>query len=73
MPDQTETIARKGRFAAKVIAGTAVFWILLTLIGSEMGWSNRSRALFDLMALAGFIWALVLIYQLWRLRQDNQG
>ena len=73
MTGTDDQIARKGRFAAKVIAGTAVFWILITLIGAEMGWSNRTRALFDLFALAGFVWALVLIYQIWRLRQNNQG
>jgi hypothetical protein len=73
MPDQTDQIARKGRFAGLVIAGTAVFWIVATLIGGQLGWDNRTRALFDLLALAGFIWAFVLIYQIWRLRQSNQG
>ncbi len=66
-------MARKGRFTAMVIAGTAVLWVLATLIGGELGLSNRMRALFDLLALAGFIWALVLIYQIWRTRQSNQG
>ena len=73
MTDTEQQIARKGRFTAKVIAGTALLWILVTLIGAEMGWSNRTRALFDLFALAGFVWALILIYQIWRLRQGNQG
>ena len=73
MPDHTDQIARKGRFTALVIAGTAVFWILANLIGAHLELSNRTRALFDLLALAGFIWAFALIYQLWRLRQDNQG
>lgn len=73
MPDHEHQIARKGRATAMVIAGTGVFWVLATLIGGQMEWANRTRALFDLMALAGFIWAFVLIYQLWRLRQNNQG
>ncbi|WP_297774790.1 DUF5337 domain-containing protein [uncultured Roseovarius sp.] len=73
MPDKDAEIARKGRFTALVIAGTAVFWVLATFIGGEMGLSQRVRALFDLMALAGFIWAFVLIYQIWRARQSNQG
>lgn len=72
MTEHTDQIARKGRFTALVIAGTAVFWIVVSLIGSQMGWSNRTRALFDLLALAGFVWAFVLIFQLWRARQDNQ-
>lgn len=73
MSDKDQQIARKGRLTAMVIAGTAVLWILAVLIGGHLGLSNRVRALFDLMALAGFIWAFVLIYQLWRLRRDNQG
>jgi threonine/homoserine/homoserine lactone efflux protein len=73
MSDKDAETARKGRFTAMVIAGTGVFWVLATFIGGEMGLSQRVRALFDLMALAGFVWAFVLIYQIWRARQDKQG
>lgn len=73
MAQQDGNIERKGRFTAMVIAGTGVFWILATLIGGELELSNRIRALFDMLALAGFIWALVLTYQIWRARRDNQG
>ena len=64
---------RKGRHAALVIAGTAVFWVVASFIGGQLGLDNRTRALFDLVALAGFIWALWMIFQIWRARQDNQG
>lgn len=73
MAQQDGNIERKGRFTAIVIAGTGVFWILATLIGGELELSNRIRALLDMLALAGFIWALVLTYQIWRARRDNQG
>lgn len=73
MPQQDAEIARKGRLAALVIAGTGVFWILAMLIGVQYGLSLRLRVLFDLMALGGFVFAFVLIYQLWRLRRGNQG
>jgi threonine/homoserine/homoserine lactone efflux protein len=66
-------LARKGRTVAIVIAGTGVFWILANLVGGQFGLTNRTRALFDLMALAGFVWALWMIYQIWRLRQDDKG
>ncbi|MEO3413831.1 DUF5337 domain-containing protein [Roseovarius sp. CAU 1744] len=68
-----EDESRKGRRVALVIAGTAVFWILSELIGAQMGWSNRIRALLTMIAGAGFIWALWMIFQIWRARQDNQG
>ncbi|MBC7165036.1 MAG: DUF5337 domain-containing protein [Roseovarius sp.] len=72
MPQQDARIARMGRRAALVIAATGVLWILATLIGVEYGLSLRVRALFDLMALGGFVYAFVLIYQLWRARQGNR-
>lgn len=65
--------ARKGRQAALMIAGTGVFWILSTFIGGWWGLSNRTLALFDLVALAGFVWAFWMIFQIWRARQNNQG
>lgn len=64
---------RKGRRAALVIAGTAVAWVLATFIGGQVGLSIRMLALFDLAALAGFIWSLWMIFQIWRARQDKQG
>ena len=66
-------LARKGRMAAMVIAGTAVFWILAMFLGSQLGLAQRTRALFDLMALGGFVWAIWMIYQIWRLRQGDKG
>ena len=64
---------KKGRRAALVIAGTAVFWVIASFVGGQLGLENRTRALFDLIALAGFIWALWMIFQIWRARQDKQG
>jgi hypothetical protein len=49
-----------------------VLWVLASLIGAQYGLSLRVRALFDLMALGGFVYAFVLIYQLWRARQGNR-
>lgn len=70
-------LARKGRVASMVIAGTAVFWILANLIGGFLDLTPRVRALFDLIAGAGFVFALVMIFQIWRLRngagQDSKG
>lgn len=68
-----KTLARKGRFAAMVIAGTGVFWVLAMFLGDYLGLTQRTRALFDLMALAGFVWAIWMIYQIWRLRQSDKG
>lgn len=66
-------MARKGRKAALVIAGTAVFWIIATIVGAQLELSQRTRALLDLIALAGFILALVMVFQIWRARQNKEG
>ena len=65
--------SKMGRKASLVIAGTAVFWVVASFVGGQMGLDNRTRAFFDLIALAGFIWGLWMVFQIWRARQDNQG
>lgn len=70
--NRDEAVARAGRRAALIMAGTGLFWIAATWIGGELGLSNRVRALFDLAALAGFGYALWATYQVWRLRQGDK-
>jgi len=72
MSSRDARIARKGRNAALVIAGTGVFWILATILGGSLALDQRVRMLFDLMALGGFVFALLLIHQIWRARQGNR-
>lgn len=65
--------AYKGRRIALFIAGIGVFWILVVAIGAEYNWSQRTRALFDLVALAGFGAGIYMTYKLWRARQDDKA
>ncbi|MCU9838508.1 MULTISPECIES: DUF5337 domain-containing protein [Ruegeria] len=68
-----QDIARKGRHIALVIAVTMVLWLVLSMfIGPALGLPGRYALLFDFAALAGFIYAVINIFQLWRLRQDSQ-
>ncbi|WP_170478961.1 DUF5337 domain-containing protein [Ruegeria arenilitoris] len=72
--DKEQAIARKGRRIGVVIAVTMLFWLAMSLfIGPAMELPGRYALLFDFAALAGFIYAGVNIFQLWRMRQDNQG
>ncbi|MDP5215630.1 DUF5337 domain-containing protein [Ruegeria sp. 2205SS24-7] len=72
--DKEQAIARKGRHIGVVIAVTMVAWLALTLfIGPAIGLPGRYALLFDLAALAGFVYAGVNILQLWRMRRDSQG
>ena len=70
--DRQSRQARDGRRIALVIAGVGLFWIAITAVGGALDWSQRTRALFDLAALAGFGLALWMIIGLWRDRQKNK-
>ncbi len=62
--------ARKARLVGIVLVATIVLWVGLQWVGAEMGWPPRFALLFDLAALAAFIWALVVTYQIWRKRRS---
>lgn len=70
--DRQSRQAREGRKIALVIAGVGLFWIAMTALGGALGWTMRTRALFDLAALAGFGLALWMIFGLWRDRQKHK-
>jgi hypothetical protein len=69
-PDTERFLARQARQVALVIAGTMLLWMGAQYVGGEMGWPLKYTLLVDLAALAGFIWALVVTYQIWRKRRN---
>ena len=72
MAGQNRDTQRQGRVVALVIAGVGLFWIAATALGSALDWTQRTRAFFDLAALAGFATAIWMIYQLWRASQKDK-
>lgn len=72
MPVVDPELARTGRMAALVIAGTMLLWMAATWLGSKLGLDRSYAFLFDFAALAAFIWSLVVIVRLWR-RQRQAG
>jgi len=71
--EQDLAIAQKGRHISLVIAGTMLAWVVLSLfVGPAIGLPGRFALLFDFAALAGLIYAVVNLIQLWRMRQDSQ-
>jgi len=70
-PDPKERhLARQARLVAIVIAGTMALWIGAQFVGGRMGWPPRFALLFDGLAVAGFFWALVVTYRIWRQRRS---
>lgn len=60
---------RRTRAVAFVIAGTMILWMGAQALGGWLGWETRFVFLVDLAALAAFVWALVVTYQIWRGRR----
>jgi hypothetical protein len=74
MPDRIEAErhrARTARIVALVLSVTMVSWLALQWIGSRLGWEARWVFLFDLAALAAFLWALIVTVGMWRSRKDG--
>ncbi|MEJ1992899.1 MAG: DUF5337 domain-containing protein [Maritimibacter sp.] len=71
-PDM-EAGREQGRLAGLVIALTGVAWVAATWAGDHWDWTQRTRALFDLAALAGFAFAMVVTYRIWRARRKDEG
>jgi type VI protein secretion system component VasK len=61
--------ARQARLVAIVFVVTILAWFLVQLIGAQMGWQGRFAILFDLLALAAFVWGLIVTFQIWRKRR----
>lgn len=70
-PEQDKHLARQARMVALVIAGTTLLWLGAQWLGGRVGLDGSFVILFDLAALAGFFWALVVTYQIWRKRRED--
>ncbi len=68
---QDRHLAGQARRVAIVIAATMVLWMGAQLLGGTLGWPPRFVFLFDLAALAAFVWALVVTTRIWRARRSN--
>ncbi len=65
-------LARQGRLAALVIAAAMLMWLGAQWLGGRLGLPARYVFLFDLAALAAFVWALFVTYRIWRKRREDQ-
>ncbi len=66
---QADKSSAQVRLVAIVIAVTMLVWMAAQFLGGQLGWDPRYVFLFDFAALAAFLWALVVIWQIWRARR----
>lgn len=71
--EQDRALARQARLVAIVLAATAVLWLGLQWLGARLGWDPSLVFLFDLAALAGFAWALIVTYRIWQRGRASQN
>lgn len=71
--EQEKALARQGRVASVVIAGTMLIWLAAQWVGPQIGLAGRYALLIDFAALAALFWAMVVTYQIWRKRRDMEG
>jgi MFS family permease len=71
--DRDRLLARRGRMVALVIAGAGLAAILAPYIVSVTGLAARFEFLIYLAAMAAFLWAFVVTWQIWRARRDEAG
>ena len=62
--------ARQARQVALVLAGTMVVWMAAQWLGGQFGWETRFVFLFDMMAMAAFVWTMAVTWRLWRSRRQ---
>ena len=73
-PEQRDmALAREARQVAVVIAATMILWLGAQWLGGRAGWDTRYVFLFDLAALAAFVWALVVTWRIWRRQKRPRG
>ncbi len=70
--EREKELARLGRVISIVSAGTMILWMGAQLVGRELALPDQYVYLFDLFALAGFLWAIIVTFQLWRKRRALQ-
>ena len=62
-------MVKQARQAAIVIFATMLIWVGAQVIGGQLGLPAKYAFLFDMMAGAAFVWALVVLLRVWRAKQ----
>ena len=70
-PEQDHHLARQARLVSVVLAVTMILWMGAQWLGGRMGLETRFAFLFDMAAIAAFIWALIVTTRIWRARRNS--
>jgi hypothetical protein len=68
---EDRALSRQARVVSIVIAVTMIVWMAAQWLGGKLGLPEHYVFLADLFALAGFLWALIVTFQIWRKRRAH--
>ena len=60
------------RLASIVILVAMLGWMLVNFLGGKLGLPTRFAFLADFAAMAAFAWALIVLFKVWRQRQEGE-
>ena len=66
---KTDNTAQSARLAAIVIVVAMVLWMGVSFVGGKLGLPQRFAFLADLIAIAAFAFALIVLVRVWRARR----
>ena len=66
---KTDNTAQSARLAAIVIVVAMVLWMGVSFVGGKLGLPQRFAFLADLIAIAAFAFALIVLVRVWRTRR----
>ena len=72
MTDKVNQQKAQTRLASIVIVVAMVGWMLVNFLGGKMGLPARFAFLADFAALAAFAWSLIVLFKVWRQRQEGE-
>ncbi len=72
MRNSTDQQKAQTRLASIVILVAMLGWMLVSFIGGKFGLQPRYAFLADFAAIAAFIWALIVLFKVWRQRQEGE-
>lgn len=71
MAQKDDQRSRTIRLAAGVIICAMLLWMGVNWLGGELGFPRRYAFLADLVALAAFAWAGLVLYRLYQTRDEE--
>ncbi|OUS08608.1 hypothetical protein A9Q96_03990 [Rhodobacterales bacterium 52_120_T64] len=72
MSNESDQQKAQLRLASIVILVAMLGWMLVNFLGGKLGLPTRFAFLADFAAMAAFAWSLIVLFKVWRQRQEGE-